>query len=88
MEKIFEYSSSCTNCAKKVNQYTSLMKKIDDYKGILNLELPVYHNEYCVSEKSICYQIESNDNFAKTHAKTFIIEYIECIKDIYLNSPI
>jgi hypothetical protein len=64
------------------------MKKIDDYKGILNLELPVYRKEYCVSEESICNQIESNDNFAKTNENAFIIEYIEGINDIYLNSPI
>jgi hypothetical protein len=64
------------------------MKKIDNYNDILNLELPVYRKEYCISEESICNQIESNDNFAKTHPNAFIIEYIEGINDIYLNSPI
>jgi hypothetical protein len=64
------------------------MKKIDDYKVILNLELPVYRKEYCVSEESICNQIEINDNFAKQYPNAFIIEYIEGINDIYLNSSI
>jgi hypothetical protein len=50
METKFDYRPSCTKCTKKVNQYTNLMKKIGDYKGILNLELPVYHNEYCFSK--------------------------------------
>jgi hypothetical protein len=49
METIFVYRSSCTKCTKKVNQYENLIKKIDDYKDILNLELPIYHKEYCVS---------------------------------------
>jgi hypothetical protein len=73
METILDYRSSCNKCTKKVNCYENLIKKIDDYKGILNLKLPVYHNEYCISEESICNQIEINDNFAKTHANAFII---------------
>jgi hypothetical protein len=88
IETIFEYRSFCSKCTKKINQYENLMKKIDDYKNILNLELSVYHKEYCMSDESICNQIEINDNFAKTHPNAFIIEYIEGINDIYLNSQI
>jgi hypothetical protein len=44
--------------------------------------------EYCVSEESICNQIEINDNFAKKYPNAFIIEYIEGVNDIYLNSQI
>jgi hypothetical protein len=82
METLFEYRSSCTKCTKKVNQYENHIKKIDDYKGLLNIELPVYRKEYCVSEESICNQIESKDNFTKTYTNAFIIEYIESIYDI------
>jgi hypothetical protein len=88
MEMIFDYRSSCTKCTEKVNCYENLIKKINDYKGILNLELPVYHKEHCTSEESICNQIDINDNFAKQYPNAFVIEYIEGINDIYLNSPI
>jgi hypothetical protein len=58
MKTLNECRSSCVKCTTKVNTYNHLMKKIDQYKKILHLELPVYHNEYCVSEESICNQIE------------------------------
>jgi hypothetical protein len=88
MVTIFDYRSSCIKCTKKVNCYENLIKKINDYKDILNLELPVYRKEHCPSEESICNQIEINDNFAKQYPNAFVIEYIEDINDIYLNSPI
>jgi hypothetical protein len=88
METLFEYRSSCTKCTKKINLYNNLMKKIDEFKNILNLELPVYHKELCVSEESICKQIEINYNFSVKYKNAFIIEYIEGLNDIYLNSPI
>ena len=50
METIFDYRSSCTKCTKKVNCYENLIKKINDYKDILNLELPKYCKEHCTSE--------------------------------------
>jgi hypothetical protein len=34
METIFEHRSSRTKCTKKVNQYTNLMTKIDEYNNI------------------------------------------------------
>jgi hypothetical protein len=49
METIFEYRSSCIKCTKKVNLDENLIKKIDDYKIIINFELPGYHNEYFIS---------------------------------------
>jgi hypothetical protein len=88
METIFDYRSSCTKCTKKVNCYENLIKKIDDYKVKLNLELPEYHKEYYISDESIYNQIEINDNFAKKYPNAFIIQNIEVVNDIYLNFPI
>jgi hypothetical protein len=87
-ETIFEYRSSCIKCTKKINQFANLMKKIDKYNNILNLELPVYHKELCTSEESICYQITINDNFEAKHTNVFVIEYIGDINNTYLNPRI